>query len=80
MATKKTGRQEGLLHSINEEIPLDTYYIDHLDPMQTTQKKYQYIFVVLDAFTKFVALPNKEYGDRRDSQPPNEVSGCFWKS
>jgi len=63
MATKKTGKQEGLLHPINKEIPLDTYHIDHLGPMQTTQKKYQYIFAVLDAFTKFTWLyPTKSTG------------------
>lgn len=56
MATKKTGKQEGLLHSINKEAPLDTYHIGHLGPMPSTQKKYQYIFAVIDAFSKFVWL------------------------
>jgi len=56
LATKKTGKQEGLLHPISKEIPLDTYHIDHLGPMPSTQKRYQYIFAVVDAFTKFVWL------------------------
>lgn len=56
MMTKKTGKQEGLLHPIDKETPLDTYHIDHLDPMPSTQKKYQHIFAVVDTFTKFVWL------------------------
>lgn len=56
MSVKKTGKQEGLLHSIDKEGPLDTYHIDHLGPMPSTQKRYQYIFAVIDAFTKFVWL------------------------
>jgi len=56
LATKKTGKQEGLLHPISKEIPLDTYHIDHLGPMPSTQKRYRYIFAVVDAFTKFVWL------------------------
>ncbi|XP_029178223.1 uncharacterized protein K02A2.6-like [Nylanderia fulva] len=56
MAMKKTGKQEGWLHQIDKEAPLDTYHIDHLGPMPSTQKKYQYILAVIDAFTKFVWL------------------------
>lgn len=56
MAAKKTGKQEGWLHPIDKEIPLDTYHMDHLGPMPSTQKKYQYIFAIVDAFTKFVWL------------------------
>ncbi|KYN10039.1 Pro-Pol polyprotein [Trachymyrmex cornetzi] len=54
MATKKVGRQEELLHPIGKEAPLDTYHMDHLGPIPSTQKRYQYIFAVVDAFTKFV--------------------------
>ena len=56
LATKKFGKQEGLLHPIDKEAPLDTYHIDHLGPMPSTQKRYRYIFAVIDAFTKFVWL------------------------
>jgi len=56
MAMKKTGKLEGFLHPIAKEAPLDTYHIDHLGPLPSTHKKYQYIFAVIDAFTKFVWL------------------------
>lgn len=63
MAAKKMGRQEGWLHSIEKDAPLDTYHIDHLGPMLSTQKRYQYIFVIVDAFTKYVWLyPTKSTG------------------
>lgn len=63
LATRKMGKQEGLLHPIDKEAPLDTYHIDHLGPMPTTQKKYQHIFAVVDAFTKFTWLyPTKSTG------------------
>lgn len=35
---------------------MDTYYIDHLGPMPSTRKAYNHIFVIVDAFTKFVWL------------------------
>lgn len=56
LATKKTGKQEGWLQPIDKKAPLDTYHIDHLGPMPSTQKRYQYIFAIIDAFTKFVWL------------------------
>lgn len=33
--------------------PLDTLHIDHLAPIQATDKLYKYLFIVTDAFTKF---------------------------
>ena len=36
--------------------PLDTFHIDHLGPLQSTKKSYIHIFVVVDAFSKFVWL------------------------
>ena len=43
-----------LIHRNDE--PLYTFHIDHLGPLETTSKKYRYIFVVIDAFTKFCWL------------------------
>lgn len=57
LAEKKHGRQEGLLNPIEKgEVPLDTYHIDHLGPLPSTKKNYKHIFVVVDAFSKFVWL------------------------
>lgn len=57
LAERKQGRPEGFLNTIDKgELLLDTYHIDHLGPMPSTRKSYRYIFVVIDAFSKFVWL------------------------
>lgn len=57
LTNRKRGKQEGLLHPLpKEDTPLHTYHIDHLGPLATTSKRYQYIFAVIDSFTKFVWL------------------------
>lgn len=57
LANKKRGKQEGWLHPIDKhDIPLHTYHIDHIGPMETTTKKYKHILVVTDGFTKFTWL------------------------
>lgn len=57
LAEKKQGKQEGFLHSIEKgSVPLDTYHVDHMGPLPTTQKKYQHLLAIIDAFTKFVWL------------------------
>lgn len=55
LAEKKHGKAEGFLHPIGKgDKPLDTYHIDHIGQMVATVKMYKYLFVVIDAFTKFV--------------------------
>ncbi|GBM73822.1 Pro-Pol polyprotein [Araneus ventricosus] len=45
----------GLLNPIpKNNIPLSTYHVDFIGPLPSTNKRYQHIFTVLDAFTKFV--------------------------
>lgn len=57
LAERKQGKQEGMLHPIEKgTVPLDTYHVDHVGPMTSTKKKYRHLFVVIDAFTKFVWL------------------------
>lgn len=57
LAERKQGKQEGYLNAIEKgNLPLDTYHIDHLGPLPSTRKNYKYIFVVVDAFTKFLWL------------------------
>jgi len=57
LAERKQGRQEGFLHVISKgDTPIDTYHVDHLGPMPSTKKNYRHIFVVIDAFSKFVWL------------------------
>jgi len=57
LAERKQGKQEGYLNTIEKsELPLDTYHIDDLGPLPSTKKNYKYVFLVADAFTKFVWL------------------------
>ena len=57
LINRKAGKQEGFLHPISkDELPLSTYHIDHLGPLESTHKNYKYILAVIDAFTKFVWL------------------------
>ncbi|GFW69890.1 hypothetical protein TNCV_1403431 [Trichonephila clavipes] len=57
LANKKTGKKEGFLNPISKEsIPLSTYHIDFIGPLPSTNKSYQHIFAVVDAFTKFTWL------------------------
>jgi len=57
LAERKSGKQEGLLNPIAKgETPLDTYHVNHLGPLPSTKKNYKHIFVVIDAFSKFVWL------------------------
>ncbi|CAD6995745.1 unnamed protein product [Ceratitis capitata] len=60
----KGGKKEGFLTTIDkDDRPLCTFHVDHVGPMTTTNKQYNYIFVVVDAFSKFVWLyPTKDTG------------------
>lgn len=54
---RKSGKQEGFLNSIQKyDIPLDTFHLDHLGPLPSTNKRYNHIFAIVDAFTKFIWL------------------------
>lgn len=55
LTERKMGKQEGLLHPIDKgDLPFETYHIDHVGPLISTKKGYKHLFVVVDAFTKFV--------------------------
>ncbi|XP_076248066.1 uncharacterized protein LOC143187732 [Calliopsis andreniformis] len=57
LAERKEGRQEEFLFAISKgHVPLDTFHVDHLGMLPSTKKRYHYIFVVIDAFSKFVWL------------------------
>uniref|UniRef100_A0AAG5DQC0 RNA-directed DNA polymerase n=1 Tax=Anopheles atroparvus TaxID=41427 RepID=A0AAG5DQC0_ANOAO len=57
LGEKKRGKKEGRLHPIPKgEAPLETFHIDHLGPMPSSKKSYNYIFSVVDAFSKFIWL------------------------
>lgn len=57
LSSRKAGKQEGLYNPIDKsDLPLHTFHVDHLGPMPSTAKSYQHLFVIVDAFTKFVWL------------------------
>ncbi|GFW15110.1 hypothetical protein TNCV_172571 [Trichonephila clavipes] len=57
LVNKKTGKKEGFFNPISKEsIPLSTYHVDFISPLPSTNKSYQHIFTVVDAFTKFTWL------------------------
>lgn len=57
LATRKNGKKDGWLHPLDKhDSPLHTYHIDHLGPLTETKKKYNYILLVVDGFTKFTWL------------------------
>ena len=76
---RKKGTKEGLLNDIEKgKLPLDTYHVDHIGPLPTTKKSYRYIFVVADAFTKFVWLyPTKSTGSAEIISRLEKQSVCF---
>uniref|UniRef100_A0A182W804 RNA-directed DNA polymerase n=1 Tax=Anopheles minimus TaxID=112268 RepID=A0A182W804_9DIPT len=54
LADRKRGKVDGMLFPIEKgEVPFDTYHVHHMGPMEATDKMYKYIFVVVDAFTKY---------------------------
>lgn len=57
LCDRKAGKQEGLLHPIAKEpVPFDTFHMDHLGSMPSTNKNYNHILAIVDAFTKFIWL------------------------
>lgn len=53
LADRKRGKREGERPIPKEDTPLLTYHMDHIGPMAETGKKYKYLFIVIDAFSKF---------------------------
>lgn len=51
------GKKEGFLKLIEKgDKPFNTVYIDHYGPLNTTKGKFKYIFIIVDAFSKFLTL------------------------
>lgn len=53
----KAGKQPGYLHPINKiAIPFHTIHIDHLGPFPKSSCGDTYLFLIIDAFTKFILI------------------------
>ncbi|GFU15104.1 transposon Tf2-6 polyprotein [Trichonephila clavipes] len=56
-SSAKTEEIEGFLNPIpKEDVPLSTYHVDFIGPLPSTNKRYQHILTIIDAFTKFTWL------------------------
>ncbi|GFV55431.1 retrovirus-related Pol polyprotein from transposon 17.6 [Trichonephila clavipes] len=54
---KKVWEKGGISKSIpKEDVPLSTYHVDFIGPLPSTNKRYQHILTIIDAFTKFTWL------------------------
>ncbi|GFX55840.1 hypothetical protein TNCV_610061 [Trichonephila clavipes] len=57
LTNRKRGKQDGTLNPIvKNDLPLHTFHLDHFGSLATTSKKYEYVFAVIAAFSKFTWL------------------------
>lgn len=79
LSTKREGKKQGLLNPIHKEpVPLDTFHIDHLGPLASTNKNYVHIFAIIDSFTKFVWLyPVKSTKSAETIENLQQLSSIF---
>ncbi|GJQ68563.1 hypothetical protein Trydic_g17123 [Trypoxylus dichotomus] len=49
MSNRKRRKQEGFLNPLPKDV-VHAYHVDHLGPLETTNKRYKYILTVLDSF------------------------------
>jgi transposase InsO family protein len=53
----KVGKQPGYLHPINKiATPFHTVRVDHLGPFPKSSEGWSYVFLLIDAFTKFIII------------------------
>jgi hypothetical protein len=53
----KAGEQPGYLHPFNKiAIPFHTVHVDHLGPFPKSSEGWSYLFLLIDAFTKFIFI------------------------
>ncbi|GBM24602.1 Pro-Pol polyprotein [Araneus ventricosus] len=53
--TEGVVKQEFFIPNL-KDVPLSTYHVDFIGPLPSTNKKYQHILTIVDAFTKFTWL------------------------
>lgn len=70
--TPTSGKTERILYNIPKgNVPFSTIHIDHLDPLNREHFPKRYVFLVIDAFTKYIKL----YGTKTTST--KEVISCL---
>ncbi|GFW44011.1 hypothetical protein TNCV_997761 [Trichonephila clavipes] len=56
LANKKCGKKKDSKSYSKEDVPLSTYHVDFIGHLPSTNKRYQHILTIIDAFTKFTWL------------------------
>jgi len=57
LRNKKARKQEGFLNPLNKsDIPLHIYHLDHLGPLESTNKNYNHNLTVIDSFTVYLVV------------------------
>ncbi|GFY68435.1 transposon Tf2-6 polyprotein [Trichonephila inaurata madagascariensis] len=57
LASQQKEWEKGFLNPIpKEDVPLSTYHVDFIGTLPSTNKRYQHILTIIDAFTKFTWL------------------------
>ncbi|KAK9681060.1 7tm Odorant receptor [Popillia japonica] len=81
LAQRQSRKQKSLLNPIEKgEVPLQIYHVDHLGPMIQTGKGYKYLFVLVDAFSKFVWLyPTKTTSTKEVLENRTSIMEAFHK-
>ena len=55
--SRPSGKIEGFLHEIlKESVPFAMIHLDHFEPVDRASAVKKYVFLIVDAFTKFVKL------------------------
>lgn len=73
------GKPRGELHPIPKpNVPMEMVHIDHLGPFSKTRKGYQYILMIVDAFSKFlIARPTKTINSVETVEILKDMCGLF---
>jgi len=67
LANRKQGKHEGQLNPLPKgDVPLHTYYVDHLGPLESTSKNYNHILVI-DSFINSLGCIRQKYNLVRDN-------------
>jgi len=53
--SSKPGKSESLLKLVDKNnVPFHTIHVDHYGPLNPTKGNYRHIFIIVDAFSKFL--------------------------
>ena len=82
IANKKEGKQEGFLQSLlKPDIPLHTFHMDHLGPLQSTCKRYNHILAIIGQFYQvYLAVYDTIHDVIGSNRKNGQTEEHIWKS